>query len=228
MTVLARVRSRIKRLWRLIQITEFDCERALAIATTFLERSKPLRVIFHHETTQVPSPAVTRLLDNFYANLAENRERISGFLLWGMFHQTAWMLVQQGLPNAAEIGLHVYPGEQPQIYGGSLQHRPDVELCVEGPAFNVKKLSLADYSCALNSYPNVTHLQYHQPFRNEDQKWILRFISSLSNSLQVLCLQIAGFHPSFPPEPGEEIYLPHLNFIEQTFRNLRIGLLPPN
>jgi len=198
-----------KRLWRLIQIdniTESDCERALAIATTFLERSKPLRVIFHHETTQVPTPAVTRLLDNFYANLAENRERISGFLLWGTFHQTAWMLVQEGLPKAAEIGLHVYPGEQPRIYGGS----PEVELCVERPTFNVKKLSLSDYRCTSNSYPNVTHLQYHQPFRDEDQKWILRFISSLSNSLQVLCLQIAGLHPSFPPEPGEDIHLPHL------------------
>jgi len=202
-----------KRLWRLIQIdniTESDCERALAIATTFLERSKPLRVIFHHETTQMPSPAVTRLLDNLYANLAENRERISGFLLWGMFHQTAWMLVQEGLPNAAEIGLHVYPGGQPRIYGGSLQHRPDVELCVEGPTFNVKKLSLSDYRCTPKSYPNVTHLQYRQSSRNEDQKWILRFISSLSNSLQVLCLQLAGFHLSFPPEPVEDIHLPHL------------------
>jgi len=198
----------MKRFWHFIHITGSNCQRALEITTTFLERSKPLHVAFHHETNRLPPSAVTRLLDGVYTTLVKNRERIAKFFLCGLFHRTAWMLLQEGLPNTVEIGL--YPNGPTQLYGNSLPSQNAVRNRVEGPSLNVKKLSLLNRCCESNSYPNITHLSLrHRQFSPNNDEWIIRFISSLSNTLQVLSLQNAGLY-EFPPESGKEIHLPHL------------------
>ena len=97
----------MKRLWRFVHITEANHQHVSA-ATTFLECSKPLQVTFYHETYWMPSPAIQQLLNSFYITLVENRDRIAGFFLCGIIHQTVWMLVEEGLPNAVEIGLYPF------------------------------------------------------------------------------------------------------------------------
>ena len=83
----------MKRFWRFIHITGSNYQSAQEITTTFLERSKPLHVTFHHETNRLPSSALTRLLDGVYQTLVENRKRIAKFFLSRLFHRTAWMLL---------------------------------------------------------------------------------------------------------------------------------------
>ena len=204
----------MKRLWRFVHITEANHQRVSA-ATTFLERSKPLRVTFYHETYWMPSPATQQLLNSFYITLVENRDRIAGFFLCGIIHQTAWMLVEEGLPNAVEIGLH--PFSPPRMYGNSLQNQTIFKTQLDGPALTVKKLSLFDCSCSLKSYPNITHLylHYQKCFPHDDDS-TLRFISSLSDTLQVLTLRNAGVTSSIftQAKSGKRIRLPNLRQIE--------------
>jgi len=145
----------MKRFWRFIHITGSNYQSAQEITTTFLERSKPLHVTFHHETNRLPSSALTRLLDGVYQTLVENRERIAKFFLSRLFHRTAWMLLAFPL-NIVEIGL--YTNGPTQLYGNSLPYQNAVRNRVEGPSLNVKKLSLLDSICESKSYPNITHL----------------------------------------------------------------------
>jgi len=202
----------MKRLWRFIQISDSTRPNFQRGATTFLERSQPLHVTIHHETINVHSD--WRLINDFYARLAENPYRIAGFFLWGPFHQTAWRLLKEGLPNAVEIGL--YSGDtstEIQIYSNHLPLPIKVGNWLEGPAFNVKKLSLFECYCRSESYPNITHLSLHyRIFYPHPGNWTFRFISSLSNTLEFLSLHNSGVD-EFPPESGKEIHLPRLRQI---------------
>ena len=103
------------------------------------------------------------------------------------------------------------------MYGNSLQNQTIFKTQLDGPALTVKKLSLFDCSCLLKSYPNITHLYLHyQKCIPHDDDSTLRFISSLSDTLQVLTLRNAGVTSSIftQAKSGKQIGLPNLRQIE--------------
>jgi len=120
-----------------------------------------------------------------------------------------------GGPNAVEIGLH--PLSPPRMYGNSLQKQTIFKTQLDGPALTIKKLSLFNCSCSLKSYLNITHLYLHyQKNFPHDNESTLRFISSLSDTLQVLTLCNAGVNSSIftQAKSGKRIRFPNLRQIE--------------
>jgi len=71
-----------------------------------LERSKPLHKTLYHQIYVPPQlHEETLLINGFYARVDENRDRLARIFLYGTFHETAWVLLQEGLPNLVEVSL---------------------------------------------------------------------------------------------------------------------------
>ena len=208
----------IKRLWRVIQIGE-QTKYPGALATNFLERSKPLHVTLYHSTydaSQLDAEEIS-LLNDFYNRLAENRDRIARIFLWGTFHETAWRLLHQDLPNIVETVISTE--STPYIYGNSLDKRTPsrAEPQFKGRAWNLEKLALLGPMWALNSYSNLTHLFVIDNYiRDGKEGWILEVLSSLSNTLRVLCLHDACLRHSELARglTSDRVRLPYLKYIE--------------
>ena len=209
---------KMKHLWRVISIG-YHSHKALhtlaTAATTFLERSSPLPITFHDSLMCSPFARSydnqANLMETFYAKLAENCNRISSiFLPTGMIHKAAWTLLQRDLPNTVEIVLE----SQPYgffTYGDPSRQVRRLEPLLEGRSSSLKKLTLHNFACALNSYPHLTHLHIRNSRSGHHlDDWILPLISGISSTLQVLQLYGTGCLRPL----SDRICLPHLQYAE--------------
>jgi len=147
----------MKRLWRLIEIGPGYKYWQLVAAMTFLERSKPLHITLHHQIYVPPqSNEETLSINEFYARVDENRDRLARIFLYGTFHETAWALLQEGLPNLVEVSLK---SKSPiPRYGAISKRQMELGPLLNGHSLSVRKLRLYDRVFTHNWYPNVTRL----------------------------------------------------------------------
>jgi len=204
----------MKRLWRLIEVDEDSQPWRISAAMTFLERSNPLPITFRHDV-YVPLADGDAAFNDLYTRLDENRDRIARIFLYGGFHETAWALLQEDLPNLVEVSLDHYT-DSIRRYGSISERQKGLKPLLSGRSSSVRKLRLWDFAFTYNLFPNVTYLRLTNAdtSRFPDSDWNFRILSSLSNTLEVLRL----YHKAEVREGSgfivrsakDRIHLPHL------------------
>jgi len=208
----------MKRLWRLIEIDEDSQSWRISAAMTFLERSNPLHITFRHDV-YVPQADGEAAFNDLYTSLDENRDRIARIFLYGGFHETAWALLHEDLPNLIEVSLDHYT-DSIRRYGSISERQKGLKPLLSGRSSSVRKLRLWDFAFTYNLFPNVTYLRLTNADTSQfpDSDWNLRILSSLSNTLQALRL----YHKAEVREGSgfilrsakDRIHLPHLIHVD--------------
>jgi len=187
---------------------------------TFLECSNPLHITFRHEL-YLPQADGEAAFNDLYTSLDENRDRIAGIFLSGVFHETAWALLQEDLPNLVEVSLdHDQNSNSIHRYGSISERQKGLKPLLSGRSSSVRKLRLWDFAFTYNLFPNVTHLRLTNSDTSQfpDSDWNLPILSSLSNTLEALRL----YHKAEEREGSgfivrsakDQIHLPHLKHVE--------------
>jgi len=185
---------------------------------TFLERSNPLHITFRHNV-YVPQANGEAAFNDLYTSLDENRDRIARIFLYAGFHETAWALLHEDLPNLIEVSLNHYT-DSIRRYGSISERQKGLKPLLSGRSSSVRKLRLWDFAFTYNLFPNVTylHLTNGDTSQFPDSDWNLRILSSLSNTLEALRL----YHKAEVREGSgfilrsatDRIHLPHLIHVD--------------
>jgi len=208
----------MKRLWRLIEVDEDSQPWRVLAAMTFLERSNPLHITFRHDV-YVPQADGEAAFNDLYTSLDENRDRIAGIFLYGGFHETAWALLHEDLPNLVEVSLDHYT-DSIRRYGSISERQKGLKPLLSGRSSSVRKLRLWDFTFADDLFPNVTRLRLTNSDASlfPDNDWNLPILSSLSNTLEALRLyheievrEGSGF---ILRSAKDQIHLPHLIHVD--------------
>jgi len=208
----------MKRLWSLVEVDEDFRPWHVLAAMTFLERSNPLHITFRHDVC-VPQADGEAAFNDLYASLDENRDRIAGIFLYGDFHETAWVLLQEDLPNLVEVSLD-HRVDSVRRYGSISERQKGLKPLLSGRSSSVRKLRLWNFAFTDNLFPNVTHLRLTNGDTSlfPDNDWNLPILSSLSNTLEALRLyhEIEGRRGSglILRSAKDQIHLPHLKHVE--------------